>query len=114
MLGPLTYTWHDPKFWISVPPYAVSFQVGVDCKTLGLSWFIHGLGYDVGFCTRVYLAQCTCLFSFGLSARQTSKMAFLFTGDNELVEGVALIGPPKKRDHRMTDYGQVLIHLRQD
>ena len=54
------------------------------------------------------------MFSFGLSARQTSKMAFLFTGDKELVKGAALIGPPKKRDHTMTGYGQVLIHLHQD
>ena len=41
-------------------------------------------------------------------------MAFLFTGDNKLVMGVALIGPSEKRDHRMTGYGQVLMHLRQD
>ena len=39
LLGPLTYTWHDPKFGISVPSYAVNFIVGF-CRLsiLGLSW----------------------------------------------------------------------------
>ena len=27
--GPLTYTWHDPKFGISFPPYAVNFSSGL-------------------------------------------------------------------------------------
>ena len=96
LLERLTNTWHDPKFGISVPPYAVNFIVGF-CRllTLGLSLLYRDLGMMLVSAPESIFHKARVCFPSGLSTRQTSKRAFSSqeTTWTPLVKGVALIGP---------------------
>ena len=85
--GPLTYTWHDPKFGISFPPCAVNFIVG-------FSWLYRELGMMLVSAPKSIWQKAWVCFPLGLSTRCIFKRAFCLqeTTWPLLVKGVAL-GP---------------------
>ena len=99
LLGPLMYTWQDPRFGISVPPYAVNFTVGC-CRSSvpGLNCWYRDLGIIFVSAPESILHRAGICFPCGLSDRQTSRRASsLHTIElTFMVRGVAVIGPRNK------------------
>ena len=98
LLGRLMYTWQDPKFGISVPPYAVSFMAGF-CRfmTLDPSWLYRDVRMILISAPESILHKTRVCFPSGLTARETSKRAFSLKemAWTLLVKSVRLIGPRK-------------------